>query len=200
MKKVVLSCAALGLALGFASGPVQAAVYDFSFADYLPTHELYGSGTLTVSGAASPYAVTSATGTIHDGYLAPGTTDFTITGLTTYAAADNLLYFPAVVPGGPSGPINGYVSFGGISFTTNGASEFNLGGGGTSVGAPFYDVLNESTLNQTGLPIGSGQLQGSYDIALSVTAAPGPNVGEGLLGFAAMSALLIAARCRGLLV
>jgi len=50
MKKAVLSCAALGLALAFASSPVQAAVYDFSFTDYLPTHEVYGSGTLTVSG------------------------------------------------------------------------------------------------------------------------------------------------------
>jgi len=142
--------------------------------------------------------VTSATGTIHDGYLAPGTTDFTITGLTGYAGADNLLYYPAVTPGGAGGPINGFVSFGGISFTTTGSS-FNLGGGGTPVGSPFFAVLNESTLNPSGFPIDVGQI-GSYDISLSITPAPAPNVGEGLLGFAAMSALLIVARYRGLLV
>jgi hypothetical protein len=42
-----------------------------------------------------------------------------------------------------------------------------------------------------GDPFGPGQ---------ALTQAPGPNVGEGLLGFAAMTTLLVAARYRGLIV
>jgi hypothetical protein len=198
MKNAVLSGAALWLTLSFASSPVQAAVYDFSFTDFNSPSEVYGSGTLTVSGGSSPFTVTAATGTIHDAYLSP--TDYVINGLSPYAAADNLLYFPAVLAAGPDGPINGYVSFGGISFTTTTpGQEFNLGGGGTSIGVPYYDVLNDSTLNPNGYPVNTGQV-GSYDISLTITAAPGPNVGEGLLGFAAMSVMLIAARYRGLIV
>jgi hypothetical protein len=205
MKNAFLSCAALWLALSFALSPVQAAVYDFSFYDISNPTLVYGGGTLTVSGEGSQFRVTAATGAIYDGYLAAGTTDFGITGLSGYAGADNILYFPAVLPtGGSNGPINGYVDFGGISFaTTTSGQEFNLGGGGTEAGAPYYAVLNDSTLNPIGYGIGSsGQAQGSYDISLSVwdpPSAPGPTPGAGLLGLAFLVGAGVAARWRRLL-
>jgi hypothetical protein len=53
--------------------------------------------------------------------------------------------------------------------------------------------------NQPG-PGGSGAVQTFSDFSVTGLAAPGPSVGEGLLSFAAMSALLIAVRYRGLIL
>ena len=202
MRSAYLSCAGLLITLGFASSPAQAALYDFSFVEIGNPTKVYGSGQLTVSPNGAGFTATSATGTIHDGYLP--STDFVINGLSSYAGADNILYFPAVQStSGAFGPINGYVDFGGISFTTTTpGQEFNLGGGGTALGAPYYDVLNDSRLNPVGYGIGSsGQAQGSYDIslsaslhlvasdALSPSPSPGPTPGLGLASLAFLALL-----------
>ncbi len=198
MRSAYLSCAGLLIALGFASSPAQAALYDFSFVEIGNPTKVYGSGQLTASPSGAGFTVTSATGTIHDGYLP--STDFVINGLSSYAGADNILYAPA---GQPTGPINGYVDFGGISFTTTTPGQkFNLGGGGTALGAPYYDVLNNSRLNPGGYGIGSSrQAQGSYDIslsaslhlvdtdALSLASSPGPTPGLGLASLAFLALL-----------
>jgi hypothetical protein len=208
MKNAYLLCAALSIVLGLASGPAQAALYDFTFVGLSNPELVYGSGRLTVSANGSGFTVTSATGTIHDEYLS--STDFVINGLSSYAGADNILYSPQVqATRGSFGPINGYVDFGGISFTTTTpGQEFNLGGGGTALGAPYYNVLNDSTFNPTGYGIGSsGQARGSYDISLSAwdppeasplaSPAPTPGVGLACLAFLSLAgALEFAARRR----
>ncbi len=200
MKSALLSCAALSLALSFPSSPVHAALYNFTFYDISSPTLVYGDGELTVSTGAGSFTITAATGTIHDAYLS--STPFVITGLSAYAGADNLLYYPSILPTeGSWGPVNGYIDFGGISFTTaTPGEEFNLGGGGSDVGAPFYAVLNNSTLNPVGYGIGSsGQSQGSYDISLSVwdpPSSPGPTPGTGLAGFAFLLILGSVGRAR----
>jgi len=47
---------------------------------------------------------------------------------------------------------------------------------------------------------GQNPFDGVTYLGQALVTAPGPNVGEGLLGFAAMTALLIGARYRGLFV
>jgi hypothetical protein len=169
-----------GLAALSVRAPAQAATFDFSFVG-LDDPSIFGSGVLTTSNGGSPYTVTGATGTITD----PSGT-FSITGLSGYAGADNLLYDP------PSAGF-WYVSFGGISFTTNGAPDFNLGGGGTET--PQFNVLNNSVLNPTGLPLGDGQTVGSYNIDITVTQIPESSTWAMLcLGFAGLG--LVALRRR----
>ena len=133
-------------------GPAQAKVFDFSLTG-LDDSSITGSGTLTTGAGPSPYTVTAANGTITD----PSGT-FTINGLSTYAGADNLLYYPATGS-------DGYVDFGDISFTTSGVPDFNIGGGGSE---GLGVVLNDSVLN----PAGNPGVNGSYNISLTVTSAP----------------------------
>jgi hypothetical protein len=179
MKGSIAAVSAVATLL-FAGGPAQAAIYDFSFVG-IEDSFVHGSGTLTTTGGASPYSITGATGTIYDTDIAGS--PFTITGLSPYAAADNLLYLP---------PTTGFWdnSYGGISFTTNTGGEFNLGGGGTD--APEYNILNSSLLNPSGYPqIGNG----SYNVALSVASVPELSTWAMLsLGFAGLG---LAAAARG---
>ena len=94
MKKAT-KLAAAAVAMALAGGPVHAAVYDFTLTD---------SAGDTVVGQPDTVGdtVTAISGTL-DG--------FTITGLSTYAGADQTLY-----------PTTPYVDFSGISFTANGVS------------------------------------------------------------------------------
>ncbi len=126
-----------------------------------------GSGTFTTSSASSPFDITGFTGTA-DGY--------TITGISTYAGATNLLYVPATAS-------PGHVDFGGISFLTNGVGgtlSFNIGG--SFVNGQY--VLNRSDVNPTGFP----GVDGSTPINFSVVEVPEPGVlallGVGILGAA----------------
>jgi hypothetical protein len=155
MKTAIASALVAGVAAFCA--PAQAKVWDFSFSGSEDA-SISGSGTLTTGATGSPYTVTGATGAITD----PSGT-FTISGLSGYAAADNLLYFP------PSAG-SWYVSFGGISFTTSGGPDFNLGGVGTD--ASQFNVLNDSVLDPGGFAVSGGQTVGSYNITLSVTPVP----------------------------
>ena len=63
---------------------------------------------------------------------------------------------------------------------TSTSTAISFGGAGGAVDAPYSLGLDNT----------------SFDLA----SAPGPNVGEGLLGFAAISVLLIAVRFRSLVV
>lgn len=148
MKKLTVLMGAGLLAL---AGAANANVYNWSYTDGA-TH--VGSGTFTTSVAGSPFTVLGVTG-LADGH--------TITGLSNYASADNLLYVPAT-----ANP--GYVDFGGISFTTAGGPTYNFGGTFT---AGQY-VLNDSFLNPGGTVGGAG----SYNIAFTLTAVPDNAVPE----------------------
>jgi hypothetical protein len=62
-----------------------------------------------------------------------------------------------------------------------------------------YAEAHPSSYANTLIPGANGHAFG-YGQGFVVDPAPGPQVGEGLLGFAAMSVMLIAARYRGLIV
>ncbi len=176
MRKVLTRLLLAGAASVGAFGAAAAATWDFSFVGLDFPSAVFGSGTLTTTDAGSPFAVTGATGTITD---TSGT--FTLTGLSFYAAADNLLYVP------PSGGA-GSVDFGGISFTTLGGPDFNLGGGGDD--GPYFNLLNDSWQNPGGgANQGSppGFTAGSYNIEFTVAQIPEPSTWAMLgLGFAGL--------------
>jgi hypothetical protein len=154
MKKNLL-IAATAIAL-LTAGAASAKVFDFSFTG---DNGVHGSGTFTTGPAGSPFTITGVTGTIFDNEGSLGSTPFTITNLSLYAGADNLLFFPA------SGSPAAFTDFGGISFSTTGGPDFNFGGGGTN---PSGTVLNDSINDPSGFP---GQF-GSSNITLSVAAVP----------------------------
>ena len=142
----------------------NANTYDFSFSGL----GVSGSGEFITASVSSPFAVTGVSGTISDSQIGPGA--FAITGLSSYASADNLLYYPT----------QPYVDFGGISFTTNGGGDFNIGNG------PPYAIVS-SILNPGGyFP------NGAYTtISLQVSQTPLPPawtmmlIGIAGVGFAA---------------
>ena len=87
----------------------------------------------TANGSStSPFAILGISGTISDFQIDYGTT-LNITGLSNYASADNLLYYPT----------QPYIDFSGISFVTLGGGSFNIGNG------PPYAIVS-SILNPGG--------------------------------------------------
>jgi hypothetical protein len=149
-------------------GVAHADVYDFSFTGA----GVSGSGDFVTGGGASPQTVTSASGTIFDSNVGAG--PFTITGLSTYAGADNLLY--------ASQP---YVDFGGISVTTNTGGAFNFGLGGNGL---YGLILNNSVNNPGG---GVDYPTGSTNISWTVTQVPEPATWAlMIIGFAGLGAAL----------
>ena len=87
-----------------------------------------------------------------------------------------------------------------IEYNTNGNS-LTVDGGATLNAQIAADIAfaeaNPASYANTLFPGGDGQ---AFGTGQAFTEAPGPKVGEGLLGFAAMTALLIAVRYRGLIV
>ena len=153
LRPLLAGCVAVALT---AIAPSASAnnIFDWSYTD---GGSNVGNGTFTTSSSGNPFTVLGVTGTA-DGN--------TITGLSLYAGADNLLYDP-----GTANP--GYVDFGGISFTTTG-DTYNIGGSYT---AGQY-VLNDSGLDPSGYPYPQA---GSYIISFSVSEVPEPAT-LGLLG------------------
>lgn len=103
MQRIVTALATAAILAAFGSGGAEANVYDFTYSGggYI------ASGVFTTGDAGSPYTVTEITGTA-DGSA--------ITGLSAYAAADQLLYYP--------GPV--FVDQPGISFETAAGIMYNI--------------------------------------------------------------------------
>jgi hypothetical protein len=103
------------------------------------------SGEFTTGNAGSPYTVIGISGTA-DG--------FAITGLSSYAGADQLLYVP---------PTSGYYAdYGGISFTNANGVSYNI----TDFPSGSGNFINISTLDSGG--------DGCCGVAVDMTVAPVP--------------------------
>lgn len=143
MNKFVLA-GAMAAAGAFAGAlPASASVFDLSFTGT----GISGLLILSLGGGSSPYTVT---GVDAGSYVAIGGTNYTITGLATYAGDDQKAYFP------------GFVDFPGISVSFGSGDALNLFGG---YGPTSYGVLLESQ-NTEGNPF-----TGPY-YAVSVTDSP----------------------------
>jgi hypothetical protein len=121
LKALILASGLAATALIAAGSPAQALVYRFSFVADInsATDANYGAfnavGVFTTAAAALPSAITGVSGAVtSDG--TSGIIGGAISGLSPYAAADNLL-FSTVAPG--------QASFSGVSFTV-GSQAFNI--------------------------------------------------------------------------
>ncbi len=134
-------------------GAAQARVWDFSYSGGGET----GSGTFITGNAGSPFTITGISGT------ADGST---ITGLSSYAGSDQLLYI-----GGPY-----YADFGGISFATAAGIDYNL----TNYPDGLNNVTN-SVVNPGGVPCCTTSIE------MTVASVPEPSTwAMTLLGFAGL--------------
>ena len=124
-------CALMSLA---ASSTAQATAFSFSYTGPGVT----GSGQFSSADVTSPYALTGISGTANGD---------PITGLSIYAGADNLLYFPT----------EPFVDFGGISFSTASLGDWNI----------FYDGSAYFILSSVENP--GGAPDGLHPIQFSVT-------------------------------
>ncbi len=137
--------------------PAQADLWSFSYFDTIGGETAYGSGAFTTDAGPSPYSILSISGTANGD---------TITGLSPYAASDNLLYLP------------GFTSWGGISFGTTALVDWNIFYN-SSVGE--FQALRSDT-NPGGFAPGT-------NINLTITAVPEPDTygmvlaGIGMLGW-----------------
>lgn len=148
--------AATVLGASMAGGAAQAAkVFDFSYSGA----GVSGSGVITTGDAGSPFTITAISGTANGE---------AITGLSTYAGADNLLYFPT----------EPFVDFSGIAFSTA-TKDWGLGYTGSA-----YGIVN--SVDNPG-----GSCCGVTPLAFSVTAAPEPATwAMMMLGFGGLGASL----------
>jgi hypothetical protein len=145
--------AAVLVSCGFV-GSARALVFDFSYSGGSGINAVSGSGEFITGNTGSPYTVTGVTG------LANG---IAITGVSSYASADNLLYYPG----------SHYVDFSGISFSTSNGDKWGLGWTGSNYGiAEFFKDPN-------GYCCGVNPL--SFTVT-QVSGAPGPIAGGGLPG------------------
>jgi hypothetical protein len=177
-----VAIAALLASCGFVAS-AQANVFDFSFSGPTsgPGSPVSGSGTFTTIGSGPAFSVTSVTGTLTD--LDISLTPFLITGpVSSYAGADNILYYPAQISGSNTTPA--FVDFGGISFQTSGGAGYDFNLGGYTQSGPALYVLNAEILNAAGY----AAVPGSTLINLDVTETPLPAAlplfaaGAGLVG------------------
>jgi hypothetical protein len=159
--------AILALATVVTPTAASADVYTFSYAGTLSSHT-FGFGQFTTAGSISPSQIIAISG-----FEVFDSVADTITGLSPYAVADNLLFFP-------NAP---YTSFGGISFHTASHGDFNLF---QDVGGPF---ILSSVQNAGGFPDGLNPI--NLQIA-AVAAVPEPStwammilgfLGLGLFGY-----------------
>ncbi len=151
MKRVNWCFAGAMVWASLTAGAVQARIFDFSFSDSTDS----GSGQFITTGSGPNYLVTNVTGVV-DGDA--------ITGISTYAFADNLLTFP---PGEPA-------DIGGIAFATA-VDTYNIY---SYTGGPWLIKYSVD-------PIGSDPNNGSPLSSFSVTAVPESSTWAMLLlGFA----------------
>ncbi len=160
----ILSSGAAALALA-AAGAAHAATYELTFTGTDVSGDVFAQTT----GAN----VTAIWGSVTDSDVGAGS--FAITGLSGYASSDNTL---SASPG--------YLTLGGLSFSTAGGGNFNLADLDGYPGYSGYTFLS-SVLN----PGGGFSPVGMTSVALSVSAVPEPGSvvlmlagGVGLLGLA----------------
>jgi hypothetical protein len=151
-------CALMSLA---ASGTAHATAFDFSYTGPGVT----GSGQFSSADVTSPYTITGITGTANGD---------AITGLSIYAGADNLLYFPT----------EPFVDFGGISFSTVSLGDWNI----------FYDGSAYFILSSIENP--GGGPDGLHPIELSITAVTPEPITLSLFGAGLAGAFLVRRRKR----
>jgi hypothetical protein len=144
----LLAAGATSLAL--AAGSAHAGTYELDFIGTGVAGDVFA----TTTGTGSSQTVTAISGWVSYAEVGAGT--FNVTGLSAYAAADNLYYLASP-----------YVDFGGISFTTDVGGDFNLGLGGSNATGL---VLNTAELDAGGFP---GR-DGSTNIEMTATAVPEP--------------------------
>jgi len=154
-----LAAGAVALALT-AAGAARAETFELKFTGTGVSADLFA----VAASANAP--VTSISGWLTDASVGPGT--FGVTGLSGYAAADNLLRSPAP-----------YVSYSGLSFTTDAGGSFNL----------FDDNGHYQLLTSILNPGGYADAAGSVSLSsLTVTVVPEPGplalIAAGLLGLA----------------
>jgi hypothetical protein len=156
--RVVVAAAILTL-VSTAADTASAKVFDFSYTGA----GVSGSGVITTGDSGSPYTITNITGAANGK---------AITGLSNYAAADNLLYYQA----------QPYVDFSGLSFSTgSGPTEIDWGLGWTGSAYGIVDSLSDPT----------GACCGVTPLQFSVTAVPEPSLWTiVLLGVGAVGAVI----------
>jgi hypothetical protein len=170
---LAVAAVATGAFLALAS-PASATTYEFSYTAVDGSFSGQGDfiTTFITGSQSSPFLVTDVTG-----FAENGNSLSAITGTSTYASADNLLFFPST-------PSQAYTDISGISFSTVGAGDFNLyfnpGGDPLYPGFVGYGRIS-SSLDPSGTTAGT-------EVELSVSATPIPGAlplfatGLGVLG------------------
>jgi hypothetical protein len=173
LKMTGLRAAVCAAALLASAGSASAATYFFTFANddssaNVPGSNGYGdvviNGQFTTADSLLPSAVTGISGTVTGGN-SNWIVDGNITGLSSYANADNILFHSGVGAGD-------YESFNGISFTvSNGTltADYNLYGWD---GATF---LLASTIDSTGFAENGTDAGNSPGTGASVSGVPEPS-------------------------
>jgi hypothetical protein len=177
--KALIFTGALALAPIVANTSANATVYNFSYTS--SSLGTFGFGTFTTVDNSGPSLVTGVTGT--ESYN--GVSD-TITGVSNYAGAQDLLYYP-----GPP-----FVDFSGISFATHSKGDFNI----------YYNNTNDANHGPLGTWVLSsvndagGNSDGLNPIDLVVTPVPEPGTwAMMLLGFCGIGFLAYRRRNSGTL-
>jgi PEP-CTERM motif len=148
------------LALSTLALPRTASASVFTFSYTSSTSATFGFGTFTTGSSVSPALITGISGIeVYNGIAD------TITGLSSYASADNLLFFP-------NAP---FIDSRGISFSTVSSGDFNV-----------YNVADNrivsSLNNPLGIPDGLNQI--NFQVT-AVAAVPEPSTwAMMILGFA----------------
>ena len=162
LMKSAFSAAAIFLGV-MAAVPAHAVTFDFSVAGVgVPGDIASGQFTATQS-SAGVYSVSGVSGTF-DGSA--------ITGISSYAGADNQLFFPS----------QPYVDFAGISFTTAGLGAINL-----FSNSGYFEV--KSTIDLVGYYFNGSPISLTVS-GIGVSAAPLPSTFSLFLGGLAAFALL----------
>jgi hypothetical protein len=171
MRSLLLAGITVGVTVLADALPASAALFDLSFSGT----GISGALDLSLASGASPFKVDGATGPLDLG----GAT-YTITGLSSYAGADERAYYPAASS-------IGYLDFQGVSVETSGGFALNL----FAFSPTSYGVVLSSN-NPAGDPFNAPY----YSVSVT-DAPPVPELSTGAmlaLGFAGLASVAAAKR------